>query len=77
LDVIEYLISKGAIVNKPYTDGWVFMILQALDLKNEYIFRQFIQSRPKTIKERGLVDLLAKFATPDQMRQIDILIKNE
>lgn len=37
LDVIEYLISKGAIVNKPYTDGWVCMILQALDLKNEYI----------------------------------------
>ena len=70
LEVIEYLIFKGAKVNESYENGWVYLILNAIKFENEYILKFTLRKKSGIMKNDLIYKTLLENANPDIMSHI-------
>jgi hypothetical protein len=75
-EVIQYVISKGGLVNHSYSNGWIYFMFQALNTKNKYALKQGVQFFSEVNGGTSLIDVFSKYANQDQMSQIDLLLKS-
>lgn len=77
-DVIDFLISKGAIINDKAINGngWVYLLTHASGKKNEFIIKQFFEKYRKILNDDGFWELIKSGTSLAQFNQLKYLFES-